>query len=175
MFLVVIGIILIVLGLAVISWRGRPPGAGLAGTAIPGAGIRLAGFLVILAGLGFLTSTSFVFIGADEVGNLKRVYLADDLPPGRILALSGQKGPQAEILGPGFHFRPFLNILYQVETFGVVQVPEGYYGQITTLDGAPMPEGMFIAPIISDDKLATMLNAETFIEQGGYRGPQETC
>ena len=56
----------------------------------------------------------------------------------------------------------------------VVQVPEGYYGQITTLDGAPMPEGMFIAPVIADDKLATMLEAQTFIEQGGYRGPQET-
>ena len=55
-----------------------------------------------------------------------------DLPPGRIIALSGQKGPQAEILGPGFHFRPLLNVLYEVEKFDVVKIPEGYYGQITT-------------------------------------------
>lgn len=53
-------------------------------------------------------------------------------------------------------------------------MPEGYYGQVTTLDGAAMPEGMFIAPVIPDDKLSTMLDAQTFIEQGGYRGPQET-
>jgi len=115
-----------------------------------------------------------VLIAADRVGHLKRVYLADDLPAGRIIALPGQKGPQAEILGPGFHFRPLLNVLYDVEERSVVQIPEGYYGQITTLDGAPMPEGMFIAPVISDDKLATMLDAQSFIEQGGIRGPQET-
>ena len=115
-----------------------------------------------------------MLIAADKVGHLKRVYLAADLPPGRIIALPGQKGPQAEILGPGFHFRPLLNVLYDVEERDVVQIPEGYYGQITTLDGAPMPEGMFIAPVIADDKLATMLEAQTYIEQGGYRGPQET-
>jgi hypothetical protein len=33
---------------------------------------------------------------------------------------------------------------------------------------------MFIAPVIPDDKLATMLDAQAFLEQGGYRGPQET-
>ena len=37
-----------------------------------------------------------------------------------------------------------------------------------------MPEGMFIAPVIPDDKVADMLNAETFMTQGGFRGPQET-
>ena len=37
-----------------------------------------------------------------------------------------------------------------------------------------MPEGMFIAPVIADDKLSTMIEAQAFIEQGGYRGPQET-
>ena len=37
-----------------------------------------------------------------------------------------------------------------------------------------MPEGMFIAPVIPDDKLSTMLEAQAFIELGGFRGPQET-
>jgi SPFH domain / Band 7 family len=55
-----------------------------------------------------------------------------------------------------------------------VQVPEGFYGQITALDGASMPEGMFIAPVIPDEKLNTMLDAQTYLENGGYRGPQET-
>ncbi len=141
------------------------------GSAIGGP---VLGVLLILAGLGVLASTSFVLIGADRVGHLKRIYLADDLPPGRIIAVDGQKGPQAEILGPGFHFRPLLNVLYDVEERAVVTIPEGYYGQITTLDGQPMPEGMFIAPVIADDKLSTMLEAQTFIKEGGFRGPQET-
>lgn len=132
------------------------------------------GALMILAGLLLLSSTSFVLIGADKAGHLKRIYMAPDLPPGRIIAVSGEKGPQAEILGPGFHFRPLLNVLNEIEERDVIQIPEGYYGQITTLDGSPMPEGMFIAPVIADDKLEASLDAATFIKSGGYKGPQET-
>jgi hypothetical protein len=177
MLRVVIGFVLILIGLQALIRRRQPVQGGQQGQAAVIAALfggPVAGVLMLLVGLGFLASTSFVLIGADKVGQLKRTYLADDLPPGRIIALPGQKGPQAEILGPGFHFRPLLNVLYEVEPVDVVQVPEGYYGQITTLDGAPMPEGMFIAPVIPDDKLATMLEAQTFIEQGGFRGPQET-
>jgi hypothetical protein len=177
MLRVVIGFILIAVGILAFTRRAQPQVQGQPGRAsMLGALFQgpLAGALYILIGLGLLSSTSFVLIGADKVGHLKRIYLADDLPAGRIIALSGQKGPQAELLGPGFHFRPLLNVLYQVEEFGVVEIPEGYYGQITTRDGQPMPEGMFIAPVIPDDRLGPMLDAQTFLENGGYRGPQET-
>jgi hypothetical protein len=177
MFTVVIGFVLILIGLQAFLRRKSAlanPNPSTNAMLFNIARGPVAGFLMILAGLAFLASTSFVLINADKVGHLKRVYLASDLPPGRILALPGQKGPQTEILGPGFHFRPLLNMLYQVEEFDVVQVPEGFYGQITALDGASMPEGMFIAPVIPDEKLNTMLDAQTFIENGGFRGPQET-
>ncbi|HLD43856.1 MAG TPA: hypothetical protein VJC18_00355, partial [bacterium] len=51
----------------------------------------------------FLFLTSYVTVDQDQVGHLKRIYLASDMPAGQIVALPGQKGPQAEILGPGFH------------------------------------------------------------------------
>jgi hypothetical protein len=126
------------------------------------------------AGGLMLANTSFVFVAADQVGHLKRIYAFEELPPGRVVALSGQKGPQAGVLGPGFHFIPFVRVLYEFEEYPLVQVPEGYYGQITAVDGAPMPAGMFMAPAIPDDRMAAMLNAETFLAEGGYRGPQET-
>ena len=154
MFTVVIGFVLILIGLQAFLRRKSAlanPNPSTNAMLFNIARGPVAGFLMILAGLGFLASTSFALINADKVGHLKRVYLASDLPPGRILALPGQKGPQTEILGPGFHFRPLLNMLYQVEEFDVVQVPEGFYGQITALDGASMPEGMFIAPVIPDE------------------------
>ncbi len=177
MFYVVIGFVLILFGIGAMFRKSPAPQAAPQGRAALLASViggSVFGIVLIIAGLAALVSTSFVLIPADRVGHLKRVYLADDLPPGRIIALPGQKGPQAEILGPGFHFRPLLNVLFDVEEREVVQVPEGYYGQITALDGAPMPEGMFIAPVIADDKLATMLEAQSYIEQGGFRGPQET-
>ncbi len=176
MLYVIVGSLLILFGVMAMLKRATqaPMPQGKIATLGSAIGGPVLGVLLILAGLGVLASTSFVLIGADRVGHLKRIYLADDLPPGRIIAVDGQKGPQAEILGPGFHFRPLLNVLYDVEERAVVTIPEGYYGQITTLDGQPMPEGMFIAPVIADDKLSTMLDAETFIQQGGVRGPQET-
>jgi hypothetical protein len=178
MFPVVIGFILIVVGAQLLMRRASPVAhdgpwtpRDAAASVLRGRGM---GVIAILAGLAFLASTSFVLVSADKVGHLKRIYFASDLPPGRIIALPGQKGPQAEILGPGFHFRPLLNVFYDVEQYDVVQVPEGYYGQVTTLDGLPMPDGMFMAPVISDDRLSAMVDAETFLTQGGYRGPQET-
>jgi SPFH domain / Band 7 family len=175
MFSVVIGFILILVGLQTFFRRraaidtSNPRAAAFSLLSGP-----VGGIVMLLAGLAFLASTSFVLVGSDKVGHLKRIYLATDLPPGHIIALPGEKGPQAEVLGPGFHFRPLLNVLYDVEPFDLVQIPEGFYGQVTTLDGQPMPDGMFMAPVIADDKLQSMFNAETFLTTGGYRGPQET-
>jgi hypothetical protein len=175
MFSVVIGFVLILLGLQAFLRRravvdtSNPKAAAFSLLSGP-----IGGVVMLLAGLAFLASTSFVLVGSDKVGHLKRIYLATDLPPGHIIALPGEKGPQAEVLGPGFHFRPLLNVLYDVEPFDLVQIPEGFYGQVTTLDGQPMPDGMFMAPVIADDKLQSMFNAETFLTTGGYRGPQET-
>ena len=176
MFSVVIGFLLILVGVQAFFRRRT----GATDTSSPRAALfsllsgPLGGIVMLLAGFAFLASTSFVLISAERVGHLKRIYLASDLPPGRIIALPGQKGPQAEILGPGFHFRPLLNVLYDVEQYELVLVPEGFYGQVTTLDGQPMPEGMFMAPVIADDKLESMFDAEAFLTTGGYRGPQET-
>jgi hypothetical protein len=175
MFSVVIGFVLILLGLqAFFRRRGTMDTSSPRAAAFSLVSGPVGGIVLLLAGLVFLASTSFVLVGSDKVGHLKRIYLATDLPPGHIIALPGEKGPQAEVLGPGFHFRPLLNVLYDVEPFDLVQIPEGFYGQVTTLDGQPMPDGMFMAPVIADDKLQSMFNAETFLTAGGYRGPQET-
>ncbi len=130
--------------------------------------------LMIGLGIMFLLMTSFIFVDAGRVGHLKRIYAFTDLPAGRIIALSGQKGPQARILGPGFHILPFIRVLYNIEQKRVITIPEGYYGSITTLDGKAMPDGMFMAPAFSDEKVASMLKAENFLKGDGYRGPQET-
>lgn len=173
---IVLGLIAIAIGV-VLTTRGAGPTASATGGAagmLAGIGRRLAGLGLIGAGILMLANTSFVFVAADQVGHLKRIYAFEELPPGRVVALPGQKGPQADVLGPGFHFIPFVRVLYEYEEYPLVTVPEGYYGQITAVDGAPMPAGMFMAPTIPDDRIAVMLDARSFIESGGYRGPQET-
>ncbi|MGD9829647.1 MAG: SPFH domain-containing protein [Hyphomicrobiaceae bacterium] len=147
---------------------GTPPTAGTLFNS------KLTGVVLMLAGLVFLGSTSFVHIDANRVGHMKRIFGFFELPAGRIIALPGQKGPQARVLGPGFHFIPFVHVLYKVEEFAIINVPDGYYGELTALDGQAMPDGMFIAPQIPDGEVKAMLDAEIFLTKGGYRGPQET-
>ncbi len=130
------------------------------------------GFL-LLAVLFFLTLPSYVIIDADEVGLLKRKFFAADLPPGRIIAANGEKGPQAEILGPGFHFRPFIRVINEIEYTPVIEIPEGHYGLLKAQDGVSLRKGQFIADPWPKNKFEDMLNAEYFLTEGnGQKGPQ---
>ena len=131
----------------------------------------IKGSLVVFAIIGFL-SRSFIIIDGDEIGALKRIYLGDQLPPGSIIALDGQKGPQAEVLGPGFHLIPFVRVIYEIEYFPVQEIPEGQYGLLVTTDGRAIDEGSYLADRWPLGKEEEMLEATYFLENGGQKGPQ---
>jgi len=138
--------------------------------------VRIAG---VALGLFFLLLTSYVQIEADGVGHLKRIYLASDMPSGQIVALPGQKGPQAELLGPGFHFIPFVRILNDFEEYAKVIVPEGQYGFVVAKDGRPLVDE-YMAPEWPEGEHTRYLDATYFLEvledglPRGYKGPQLT-
>src|SRR5262249_13221077 len=113
---------------------------------------------------------SWTTIGSDEVGLLSRIYFGSQLPPGRIIALPGEKGPQAEILGPGFHFRLLLNVLYRVDKQPIVEIHAGKYGQLVARDGKPLRPGQSFADVFGP--VDQMIDAETFLTKGGQRGLQ---
>ncbi len=127
---------------------------------------------VIVAFLIF--STSYVIIDAKDIGHLERIYLGKSMPPGQIIALKNQKGPQAEILPPGFHFRFLLNILFDVKEYLVVEIKEGNYGYIIAKDGAPLRKDQYLADAWPENKFRNMLDAEYFLKNGGQKGPQLT-
>jgi hypothetical protein len=129
-------------------------------------------FLIMLGIIGFL-SRSFLIVDANEVGHLKRIYLADDLPTGQIIALKGEKGPQAEILGPGFHFRWLVKILYDIEYDAVIEIQEGQYGLLLAKDGIPLRNNQFLASPWEEGNSKNMLTANYFLTEGkGQKGPQ---
>ena len=134
---------------------------------------RLVQAVLLLVGVFGLLSRSFIIVDANEVGHLKRIYLASDLPPGQIIAADGEKGPQSEILGPGFHFIPLVNVLYDVEFFPVTNIPEGEYGLLVAKDGQPLRDTQFISDKWPADKVRQMLDATYFLTTGkGQKGPQ---
>ena len=84
--------------------------------------------------------------------------------------MAGQKGPQAKVLGPGWHFG-YWPWSYEVEKVGTVMVPNGQIGVVTALDGQVLPGGTVFAPAwkSADD----MLDGTKFLAGGiGFRGPQ---
>ena len=134
---------------------------------------RFIPFLLIFLGLFGLLSRSFVTVDANEVGLLKRIYLAPELPAGKIIAAYEEKGPQSQILGPGFHFKPLIRILYDVDFAPVVEIPEGQYGLLVAKDGLPLMDDQFLANPWPEGKFTDMLNADFFLTDGkGQKGPQ---
>ena len=126
-----------------------------------------------LAAVFMILTTSFVIVDQDKVGHLKLIYGLKQLPPGHIIAMDGEAGPQAEILGPGFHFKPLLNLLYEVEQQAVTTIPEGRYGYLVTRDGLPLRPDQFLTDAWPDEQ--KMLDARYFLTEGrGQKGPQLT-
>ena len=81
----------------------------------PNRGYAIAGAVVLIVlGLVSILSTSFTTIPADSTGHLIKVFGFKSLPPGQIIAVNGEKGKQAELLPPGFHFKLLLNIIYKI-------------------------------------------------------------
>src|SRR6516165_5525673 len=134
--------------------------------------LRAVGLLII--GFGVL-STSFVQVPDGHVGHLFRIYGGGPLTAGRIVATNGENGPQAEIFTPGFHSRALLNVIYSVDTGKEeVTIPQGKVGILTARDGAPLRSGQAFADPFPPQLGYQMLDATTFLGNGGQRGPQLT-
>lgn len=135
-------------------------------------GARAIGIIIILFAFA---STSFVFVPDGHLGHLFRVYGGGSLTEGRIVAANGENGPQAEVFTPGFHIRPLLNVIYTVDTSKEeVTIPQGKVGVLTARDGAPLRSGQAFADPFPPKYGYQMLDATTFLGNGGQRGPQLT-
>ncbi len=138
---------------------------------LPAAG-RVA--LVVLAfslfGFGLVVGSSVV-IDENEVGIVHKQFFGKPLPTGQVIAREGEMGPQAEILGPGWHFG-YYPFTYSVRVDKVITIPPGQVGFVTARDGEPLPNNEMFAPAWTSAQ--DMLNPVTFLAKGGRRGPQTT-
>lgn len=167
-----IAIVSIALILYAIFLLRRPEGKGLLLKNRPKLQYLLQ-ITFFLMGIFGLLSRSFIVVDPNEVGHLNRIYMASDLPSGRIIAPDGEKGPQSTIIGPGFHFIPLVQILYNIQYYPVIDIPEGSYGLLVAKDGAPLRSNQFIADSWGDRNFDKMLDATHFLTAGkGQKGPQ---
>src|SRR5215470_1044532 len=124
-------------------------------------GARAIGIITILFAFA---STSFVFVPDGHLGHLFRVYGGSPLAEGRIVAANGENGPQAEVFTPGFHVRPLVNVIYNVDTSRQeVTIAPGKVGILAARDGVPLRSGQAFADPFPSSSGYRMLDAATFL------------
>jgi uncharacterized membrane protein YqiK len=130
--------------------------------------------LVVLVGLLALSPfiAKFIFglviIGEREVGIVVKKFSSKSLPPGRLIALEGEAGLQADTLSPGWHFAlwPWM---YRVTRAPVIVIPQGEIGLVVAADGAPIPSERILGRVVDSDKFQ---DARKFLTSGGEKGRQ---
>ena len=109
-----------------------------------------------------------VFIRERQVGIVVKRFSGRSLPPGRLIALNGEAGLQADTLAPGLHFgRWFWQ--YKIIKVPVVIVPQGEIALVVAADGAPMPPERILGRIVACDNFQ---DARKFLLNGGEKGRQ---
>jgi hypothetical protein len=136
-------------------------------TAARGALVGLAASLFLFG----LVVGSSVVVDENEVGIVHKQFFGKPLPTGQVIARNGEMGPQAEVLGPGWHFG-YYPFSYTVRLNHVVTVPPGQVGFVTARDGLPLPNEEMFAP--AWESAQDMLNPTVFLAKNGRRGPQTT-
>ena len=109
-----------------------------------------------------------VVIGELEVGIVAKKFARTSLGAGRLIALEGEAGLQADTLAPGWHF--FLwPWQYAVTKEPVTVVPQGEIGLVVANGGGPIPPSHMLGRVIVCDDYQ---DARAFLMNGGEKGRQ---
>jgi uncharacterized membrane protein YqiK len=111
-----------------------------------------------------------VVIGEREVGIVVKKFTLSGkgLPPGRLIALNGEAGLQADTLAPGWHWGHW-PWQYAVKKESVIVVPQGQIALIVAADGASNPPERILGKIVECDNFQ---DARKFLTKGGEKGRQ---
>ena len=118
---------------------------------------RLLGIAVIPEDSVGVVNKKFVLWGANK-----------SLPDGKIIALKGEAGFQADTLAPGLYFG-YWPWQYEISLEKFTTVRQGCIGVVETRDGIPLGGGRVLGKKVECDAYQ---NARMFLEKGGERGPQ---
>ncbi|MBW4470921.1 MAG: flotillin family protein [Stenomitos rutilans HA7619-LM2] len=131
-------------------------------------GPLMVGSIVVVGGLIFFSSiTGLVIISEQEVGVVVKKF-GGRLPAGRLIALNGEAGYQADTLAPGWHWGLF-PWQYNVQKQPMIVVPQGEIALLVANDGAPVPAERILAKVVPCDNYQ---DARKFLTNSGEKGRQ---
>jgi uncharacterized membrane protein YqiK len=124
-------------------------------------------FAIVLLSIGPLVLGS-VFIRERQVGIVIKKWGSRSLPPGRLIAVGGEAGYQADTLAPGLHFGYF-RWQYRIIKAPVTVVPQGEIALVVAADGASIPAERILGKVVECDNFQ---DARKFLLNGGEKGRQ---
>jgi len=123
---------------------------------------------VALFGIALLVLFAGTWIISEDESGLVIKKFGAPLPPGRLIALEGEAGYQADLLPPGWHFGLW-RWKYRVERVPMLSVRSGEIALVVAADGSPIPGDRILGHEVDSDDFQ---NARAFLENGGEKGRQ---
>ena len=126
--------------------------------------------LAVLGGLAlFVWLIGVRYIPHNKVGIVEKFWsFKGSLKSGKIIALSGEAGFQAEILRGGLHLW-FFPWQYCIHKEPLVMIAESKIGYVYARDGEPLPPVQTLGRVVECNHFQ---EARTFLTAGGQRGRQ---
>ncbi|MBN8636671.1 MAG: flotillin family protein [Anaerolineae bacterium] len=132
--------------------------------------------ILVIAAIGVLlfvlpsVTLGLVVIGERQVGVVIKRFSRDGkkLPPGQLVALSGEPGYQADTLAPGWHFG-YWSWMYSIQRVPVTVIQQGEIGLVVAADGSSVPPERILGKTVDCDNFQ---DARKFLTNGGEKGRQ---
>jgi uncharacterized membrane protein YqiK len=135
----------------------------------------LGGLIPIIVVGGLIIAVPLLFgglvvISEREVGIVVKKFALSGrgLPPGRLIALDGEAGYQADTLAPGWHWG-YWPWQYNVRKESLTIVPQGEIALVVAADGASIPAQRILGKVLACDNFQ---DARKFLKGGGEKGRQ---
>lgn len=112
-----------------------------------------------------------VIVPEDKIGLVTKKFVLfgkQQLPEGRIVAVDGEAGFQAQSLPPGVYFGKWI-WQYQITFQSFMVIPTGMIGLVLAKDGAELETGSILGRKIDCDSFQ---DAVAFLKNGGRKGRQ---
>lgn len=113
-----------------------------------------------------------IIIPEDKLGLITKKFVLfgenKSLPDGKIIALNGEPGFQADTLAPGLYWGYWV-WQYTIDQAELTVIPKGKIGLVSSKDGKQLPTGSILARHVQSDDYQ---DARSFLSNGGQRGKQ---
>lgn len=114
-----------------------------------------------------LLMKSFINVRSNQIAVIEQKYFGREMADGRTVALKGEVGVRAAILGPGLHF--IIPFVQKAKKHPYTVIEKNEIGIVEAITGKPIPKGQFMANSVECD---IFQDGESFLKNGGQKGPQ---